>query len=230
MIISLDQGVTTPTLPKSLKFVQSVDVSNYCQSVCKYEGNTYVGLSNGTGIDRIDESFSVSKSFVSVTGNVNGITAYTNQVYALVYVSDRNPHWAVNVYDLTGKQVTSWSHHDDSGHVNKLVIVDGQVVAPDRHNKRLTIYSLTGKVIKHVSCSLLSNNTVAICATNRHCVVVSDYGSSQVFKLDLTTEKVIWTCKNVSQPEGVTCYRSKYILVTNRSSKTPMWILDVETG
>jgi len=38
MIISLDRGVTTPTLPKSLKLIQSVDVSSYCYSACKYEG------------------------------------------------------------------------------------------------------------------------------------------------------------------------------------------------
>jgi len=40
MIISLDQGVTTPTLPKSLKLAQSVDVSNKCWSVCKYVQQT----------------------------------------------------------------------------------------------------------------------------------------------------------------------------------------------
>jgi len=230
MIISLDEGVTTPTFPKSLELVQSVDVSDECYSVCKYEGKAHVGLSSGAGIDRIDESFSVSKSFVSVTNCVSGITACNKQLYTLVYVSNNNPRWAVHVYDLTGKQVTSWSHHDSSQYVNKLAIVDDQFVVPDRGNKRLTIYSLTGEVIKHVSCPLLSSLTVAICAADRYCVVVSDWGSSQVFKLDLTTEKVIWTCKDVSEPEGVTCYRSKYILVTNCSSKTTIWILDVETG
>jgi len=230
MIISLDQGVTTPTLPKSLKLLQSVDVSDNCLSVSKYEDNTYVGLSGGAGIDRIDESFSVSKSFGTVTKNVNGIAAFANHLYALVYVGDRNPRWAVHVYDFTGKQVTSWFHYDNCGSVNNLAIADDQVVVPDRGNKRLTIYCLTGEVIKHVSCRLLSDSRTAICAADRHCVVVSEFGSSQVFKLDLTTEEVIWTCKDVSQPEGVTCYRSKYILVTNYSSQTTIWILDVETG
>jgi len=220
--------VTTPTLPKSLKLLMSVDVSNDCRSVCTYESNTYVGLCYGAGIDRIDESFSVSKSFVSLTNYVNGVTVHRNKLYALRCISSTN--WEVHVYDLTGKQVTSWSHHDNSSSMNKLAIVDDQIVVPDRHSKRLTIYSLTGEVIKHVSCPLLSDSNTAICAADRHCVVVSDYDCSQVCKLDLTTEKVIWTCKDVSEPEGVTCYRSKYILVTNRSSKTTIWILDVETG
>jgi len=221
MIISLDP-------PKSPKLFQSVDVSNDCLSVCKYEGKTYVGLGNDAGIDRIDESFSVSKSFASITNYINGITTHKNQLYIVKGITYTD--WVVHVYDLTGKQVTSWSHHDNCGSVNKLAIVDDQVVVPDRHSKRLTIYSLTGEVIKHVSCPLLTSSATAICAADRHCVVVSDYDSSQVFKLNLTTEKVIWTCKDVSQPEGVTCYRSKYILVTNRSSQTTIWILDEETG
>jgi len=220
--------ITSLDLPKYLKLVQSVDVFNNCLSACNYDGNTYVGLKNGAGIHRIDESFSVSKSFISITNNVNGVTVHKNKLYAVRYITNTN--WEVHVYDLTGKQVTSWSHHDDSSGVNNLAIVDEQVVVPDRHSKRLTIYSLTGEVIKHISCPLLNCSDTPICAADRHCVVVSDNGSSQVFKLDLTTEKVIWTCKDISEPQGVTCYRSKYILVTNRSNKTTIWILDVETG
>jgi len=97
--------------PKSLKLFQSVDVSNECYSVYKYEGNTYVGLGDGGGIDRIDESFSVSKYFVSLTNWVTGVTVYKNKLYALQCISSTN--WVVHVYDLTGKQLTSRSHHDD---------------------------------------------------------------------------------------------------------------------
>jgi len=225
--ISLDQGVTTSTPPNSLKLLQSVDVSNDCYSVCSYEGNTYVGLYGG-GVDRVDENYNVTQSFVTVSGSVFGLTVYKDQLYSLVRKGSNN--WKVEVYDFSGNQVTSWSHGDNVAWTNKLVIVDDQVVVPDRPNKRLTIYSLTGKVIKHLPCSLLSDSWVAICAADRHCVVVSDHNSSQVFKLDLTTEKVIWTCEDVTKPEGVTCYRSKYILVTNYSSKTTIWILDVRTG
>jgi len=219
--------VTTSTLSNSLKLLQSVDVSNYCYSVCRYEGNTYVGLYGG-GVDRVDENYNVTQSFVTVSDYVWGLTAYKDQLYSLVRKGSNN--WKVKVYDFSGNQVTSWTHSEISGYSNALVIVDDQVVVPDRQSKRLTIYSLTGKVIKHLPCSLLSDSWVAICAADRHCVVVSDYISSQVFKLDLTTEKVIWTCEDVTKPEGVTCYRSKYILVTNYSSKTTIWILDVKTG
>jgi len=220
--------VTTPTLPNSLKFFQSVDVYNYCDSVCRYEGNTYVGV-NGGGAARVDENYNVTQSFVTVSDYVFGLTAYKDQLYTLVRGGSNN--CKVEVYDFSGNQVTSWSHSDCGDvYINKLVIVDDQVVVPDRPSRRLTIYSLTGEVIEQVPCSLLSNSLVAICAADRHCVVVSDYNSSQVFKLDLTTEKVVWTCKDVTKPEGVSCYRSKYILVTNQSSRTTIWILDVKTG
>jgi len=225
--ISLDQGVTTSTLPNSLFLLQSVDVSTLCWPVCSYEGNTYVGL-YGCRVARIDENYNVTQSFVRVSGNVCCLTAYKDQLYSLVDVGSNN--WKVEVYDFSGNQVTNWSHSDNSEYSNALAIVDGQVVVPDKANKRLTIYSLTGEVIKQVPCSLLSSSDAAICAADRHCVVVSHYTSSQVFKLDLTTEKVIWTCKDVTDPQGVTCYRNKYILVTEPSSKTTIWILDVKTG
>jgi len=137
--------------------------------------------------------------------------------------------YQVRVYTLDGNEVTSWRHGDESESPSQLTVIDDQVVIPDRSNARITVYSLAGKVVKHIPCSLLSQkSTAAICAAARHCVVVSY--SSQVFKLDLTTEKVIWTCKGVCNPGGVTCYRNKYILVTNHSSKTTIWILDVKTG
>jgi len=219
--------VTTSTPPNSLKLLQSVDVSRNCWPVCSYEGNTYVGLIGE--VDRVDENYNVTQSFATVSDYVFGLTAYKDQLYTLVRDSKNN--WKVEVYDFSGNQVTSWTHSDiNSGYINKLVIVDDQVVVPDRQSKRLTIYSLAGEVINQVPCSLLSNNCVTICAADRHCVVVSDYYSSQVFKLDLTTEKVIWTYKDVTNPQGVTCYRSKYILVTNLNSKTTIWILDVKTG
>jgi len=218
--------VTTSTLPNSLKFLQSVDVSRNCWSVCSYEGNTYVGVYGG-GVDRVDENYNVTQSFVEIDGSVNSLRAYEDQLYVLVFSNNSR---RMEVYDLSGNQVTSWAHADGHRDLNTFAIVEGQVVVPDRTSARLTIYSLTGEVIKHVPCSLLDNSCVVISAADRHCVVVSDLNSSQVFKLDLTTEKVIWTCKDVTRPQGVTCYRSKYILVTNQSSKTTIWILDVKTG
>jgi len=222
----LDQGLILYSLPKSLKLLKSVDVSSGCRSVCEYEGNTYIGLLAG-GIYRIDESFNVSQSFIGSNRCVESVTVFKDRICVLFrvdYVS------TVSVYTLSGDLLTSWYHEGESINYNKHVIIDDQVVISNRLRQSFTIYSLTGKVIKHVPCSLLSpDSPVAICTADRHCIVVSDYGSSQVFKLDLTTEKVIWTCKDVSLPESLTCYRSKYILVASCNNKT-IWVLDVKTG
>jgi len=75
--------VTTSTLPNSLKLLQSVDVSNACYSVCRYEGNTYVGLYGGR-VARVDENYNVTQSFVTVKGHMFGLTAYKDQLYTSV--------------------------------------------------------------------------------------------------------------------------------------------------
>jgi len=221
--ISSVHGVKTYPVPTSLKLLKSVDVSSSCNSVCSYEHCTYVGVQhNSDGIVRIDEDFNVTKSFISEIV-VSGVVAYKDKFYALTRSHE------VRVYTLDGNQVTSWHHKDKRNSQNQLVIIDDQVVIPDRSNRMITIYSPVGEVIKDIPCNLLGqSSTISICLADSHCVVISDF--SQVFKLDLTTEKVIWTCEEVTKPQGVTCYRSKYILVTNQSKKTTIWILDVKTG
>jgi len=232
--VSSVHGVKTYSAPKSLKLFKTLEISDDRSSVCSYEGNIYVGLQyNSGGIVRIDEEFNVTR-LVTSDGSVRAVTVYKDKLYALTdsYVQSRKTRiiqYQVRVYTLYGNEVTSWRHGDESETQNRLTVIDDQVVIPDRSNARITVYSLAGKVVKHIPCSLLSeNSTAAICAADRHCVVVSVF--SQVFKLDLTTEKVIWTCKGVSNPRGVTCYRNKYILVTSQSKKTTIWILDVKTG
>jgi len=238
--VSSVHGVKTYSAPTSLKLFKTFEISDDRSSVCSYEGNTYVVLQgNSDGIFRIDKKFNVTELVTSVgRARAVAVAVYKDKLYALTQSSVPSSRgritiskiqYQVRVYTLYGNEVTSWRHGDESETQNRLTVIDDQVVIPDRSNASITVYSLAGKVVKHIPCSLLSeNSTAAICAADRHCVVVSVF--SQVFKLDLTTEKVIWTCKDVANPQGVTCYRSKYILVTNYSSKTTIWILDVKTG
>jgi len=234
--ISSVHGVITYPVPKSIKLFKTIDISNGCSSVCSYEGNTYVGLQyNSGGIVRIDKEFNVTR-LVTSDGSVRAVAVYKDKLYAITDSSVQSSwrgkrtiiQYQVKVYTLDGTQVTSWRHSDESESQNQLTAIDDQVVIPDRGNTRITVYSLVGEVVKHIPCPLLNQYDAAICAADRHCVVVSN--SSQVFKLDLKTEKVIWTCKDVTEPQGVTCYRSGYIFVTNQDITTNIWILDVKTG
>jgi len=236
--VSSVHGVITYPVPKLLKLFKTIDISNGCSSVCSYGGNTYVGIQYCSGgIVRIDKEFNITE-LVTSDESVRAVAVYKDKLYALTqcYIQSslrRKPiskiQYQVKVYNLDGNEVTSWRHGDKSEAQNQLTVIDDQVVIPDISNKRITVYSLAGKVVKHILCSLLNQNSrISICAADSHCVVVS--GSSRVFKLDLTTEKVIWTCKDVHTPRYVTCYRSGYILVTKESSKTTIWILNVKTG
>jgi len=214
-------------IPRYLKCSKSFGVSQMCSSVCTNEGNTYVRLQSNAGIVRINKRFQ-TKLFV-MHENVTGVTVYKDKLYALVAPTLKYPICKVKVYTLDGNEVASWCHEFCSE--SQLVIIDNQVVIPNRIRKTITVYSLAGEVVQCFSCSLLpERSAIFICAADRRCVVVSDYTSSQVFKLDLTTGKVMWTCKDVPKPRGVTCYRSRYILVTNLSSKPTIWVLDVKTG
>jgi len=231
-------GVIKYPVPKSLKLFKSVDISRSCDSVCSYEGNTYVGFQHS--IVKINEDFTLTE-LVAIDESVKAVTVYKDKLYALTYSYLKSgslemfelpkvQYQLVRVYTLDGNQVTSWHHRDESESHNQLTVIDDQVVIPDRGNKRITVYSLAGEIEKHIHCSLLDKTSrISICAADRHCVVVSD-ACLQVFKLDLTTEKVIWTCKDVHTPRYVTCYRSGYILVTKESSKPTIGILDVKTG
>jgi len=217
----------TLLIPRYLKCSKSFGVSQMCSSVCTNEGNTYVRLQSNAGIVRLDRRFQTKLFFMHE--NVTGVTVYKDKLYALIDPKPEYPICKVKVYTLNGNEVGSWTHGFCSE--SQVVIVDYQVVIPNRIRKEITVYSLAGKIVQCFSCSLLTESSpIFICAADRHCVVVSDYTSSQVFKLDLTTKKVIWTYKGVSNPRGVTCYRSRYILVANLSSKPTIWVLDVKTG
>jgi len=223
--IDLEYGLTTPDpLPTQLSLMHTVPVSGCCTSVCSYEGNTYVGLDCG-GVDIIDENNQLSREFVGVGNYVLSVAVYKDRLYT---IGDGHPY-RVTVHDLTGKLITSWTHTDQWNAFNQLAFVSDQVVIPDRRNRRLTVYSLTGEIIKHIQCPLLSPNWVSMCAVDNLSVVVSDYHTSKVFKVNIPSGEVEWTSQDVPKPEGV-AYHGGRVFVTNYSNTTRVWILDVNTG
>jgi len=228
--IDLEYGLTTPdSLPTQLSLLHTVPVSSHCTSVCSYEGNTYAGLNKGLWegrVDIIDENNQLSREIVGVGNSVYSVAVYKDRLYTLVH---DNPY-RITVHDLTGKLITSWNHTDEwGGYINKLAVVSDQVVIPDRQNKSLTVYSLTGKVIKHIKCPLLSPNLVSMCAVDNLSVVVSDYQTSKVIKVNIPSGEVEWTSRDVPYPEGV-AYHGGRVFVTSLSNTTRVWILDVNTG
>ena len=103
------------------------------------------------------------------------------------------------------------------------------VVISDGVNKRLSVYSLTGQLIKHIPCDMLSSLNTTICSADLSSLIVSSYDTSKVQRINITTGQVMWTSSCVTKPLGVTCY-NQYVLVYDESYQTKIQILDISTG
>ena len=94
------------------------------------------------------------------------------------------------------------------------------------------MYDLQGQLVKLIKCPGISNTggykAMAVCGDDS--VIVSDYKTSNRFRVNIDSGEVMWTSKCVHQPEGVVCYKNRYVLVTNCNTDTRIWILDAETG
>ncbi|XP_067944878.1 uncharacterized protein [Watersipora subatra] len=209
--------------PKSITLLKSIDLTSPPVSVCQHEGVTYVGLNNGT-VSRIDSNYKLHDSFISTSGRVESISLHENRLYIL---SRSKPH-TVCVYDLSGQVITTWQHPPHDNYSSMLTVAAGNVVVADPPNKRLTIYSLTGETLRNVSCPLLSNHRVTICAGHGDDVLIADHKTKKVFRFNITTRNVMWTFTHPDYPQGMVCY-GDYILVAACDSSI-IYTLSYATG
>ncbi|XP_067940641.1 uncharacterized protein [Watersipora subatra] len=193
--------------PKSITLLKSIKLPSYSVSVCQHEGVTYVGLYSGA-VSKIDKNNKLHDSFISTSDTVESISLHENRLYILCY----SKPLTVGVYDLSGKVITTWQHPNHSYYCSMLTVAAGNVVVADPPNKRLTIYSLTGKTLRNISCPLLSNNPVSICAGHGDDVIIADYETKKVFIFNMNTGNVMWTFTHPNPPLGLLCY-GDYILV-----------------
>jgi len=223
--ITPEQGlVVSPPLPKSVELINSVDVSPSCLSVYTYEGVTYAGC--GKGVHRIDEINKATKLFISIKGShVESISVHNDRIYTLSSDS------AVRVHDLDGKTITSWTHADKTKWLNQLAIINNQIAIPDRLNKTLVFYSLNGEVVNTLSCPLLISDALAhLSAADNNSIILSQPNSSLVSKVDTSSGDIIWQCKDLTAPCGVTCYRDEFVLVADVTKPTTFCVLSLHTG
>jgi len=220
--ITPEQGlVVSPPLPKSIELINSAKVSPYCRSVHTYKGITYAGCSGG--VDRIDENNKVTKSFISIK-DVMSISVHNDRIYTL------SSDLTVRVHDLEGRSTTSWTHTDKSKWIYQLVIINNQIAIPDRLNKTLVFYSLNGEVVNTLPCPLLTDTSVRLCAADNNSIIISQRYSSLVYKVDTSSGDIIWQCKEVAKPCGVTCYRDEFVLVADYTKFTSLYVLSLHTG
>jgi len=204
--------------PITIELIKTVSIASHCRSVHIYNGITYIGGS--TGVKRVNRNYEVYHGtflFCIEGGHlVFSISVHNDRIYTLSSDS------TVRVHELKGRFITSWTHTDESQWSDDFVIVNNQIAIPDRLNRTLVFYSLKGGIASTLPCPLLNTYThVCLSAADNNSVIISQFDSSLVYKVDTSSGDIIWQCKEVTKPRGGTCYRDEFVLVA--ADTKPIW-------
>ena len=210
-----------------LTLIREVKMPSDCVNVSTYQDCTYVGLGDGR-IMRFGQDSAVTQ-FATVTVVMSGMAIDQGLLYT---VSGDENRQVVKVFDLnTGKHVRSWNIPDTaSGYSSKLVVVGNQVVVADKANKAICVYTPTGQLIKQIPCQQITGRFVCMSTADNDRIVLSAYQSNRVYKISITSGKVMWESDCVVNPMGVTCYNNQYVLVHGGDSGREIHILEINTG
>ena len=222
--LSATNNITPPT---SMSLIKSVTVPGfmYPMSVHSYDNKIYLGQYNSCDLLRYDLGLSGREVVLVGNSRVTSVQAYNDELYVWFAHKD-----LINVYDLAGTLRRSWKHCCQRKDYNKLRVVCNKVVVSSAQDQALIVYDLQGQLMKQIKCPGISNNWRAMAVCGDDSVIVSDYGTSSVIRVNIDSGEVMWTSKRVHQPEGVVCYKNRYVLVTNENTDTRIWILNSETG
>lgn len=218
-------------IPKSLAVISETDVRGCCNTVCQYEGYTYVGMSGGS-IHRIDTHGVLTENFRDMKlSKLLAVCPLDGKVYA----SGRSgAKYKVFVHELAHQGTIWWDYHDsntDASSGRNMCVINNKLAVLDRKNQRIALYTPTGKTIKHLPClSIPKDSRTALCYGGDDSIIVTDENNSKVFRLNLTSEVVEWESPHVSMPQCATLYGTDNLLVANRGAKMKIWILDVKSG
>ena len=218
---------------EQIKLVREIDLESECISACLYRGHIYVGLKSGKVV-KFDKQNQVSV-FVGLEHKICSIRGFRGRIFILTGCASKP--YTLYVYNLEGHRLASWNYSTDSRYCegNKLVINDQFVSVIDQASRKILTYSHSGHKLSEIQCPHLrdtGDSEVVLCYGPSSSIIVSHCDRDEVFQLNMQTGKVEWMCKDVvSNPQGVTRYGDKYLLVTNkRSDRTTLWILDINTG
>lgn len=237
-LIVWKEGLSTfASFPTCLELNHTVEAFLQCVTVCHHKGSTYIGYHDRSDVGKIDQNYKLTRSFIKTSSPVDDIAVYKNHIYLLVHRGVWRPY-VVEIYDLDAynasmprcQPVTRWVHEDISKYRCKMVIVNDQAVLPDRKEKQLVVYTLSGEKPRRISCPQMSKLRITMCAANNNSVIVANKYSSQVFLVNLEKEEVVWCADHVPGPEGLACYMNSYIFVTNNSVMTTIRVMDLSSG
>ena len=231
-IIQAEMSITLPQTPHSdpptsMTLIQSTKVPGCPIAVHFHNNKIYGGSESTSSLLELDESLGGPRTLINMTKDATSVQIYKKEIYVWLAKGE-----LIHVYDINGKFVRSWKHFCQSKSYNKLRVVSDMLVVSSAQDQALTVYDLQGQIVKQIKCPgiSISNNWRAMAVCGNDSVIVSDYNTKSVCRVNIDSGEVMWTSKHVHLPEGVVCYKNRYVLVTNRNTDTRIWILDAETG
>jgi len=136
----------------------------------------------------------------------------------------------VRVHDLEGRSITSWTHTDETGSTSQLTILNNHIAIPKSSSRTVVFYSLNGILVNTIPCSLITGIRVRMSAADNTSIIISQHDSSLVTKLNTSSGHIVWQCKEVAKPYGVTSYSDKFVIVVNVTKPTTLCVLSLHTG
>ena len=227
-LLSLSLSPAPVKPPTKLTLIRKVKLPSDCVTVSAYQDCTYVGLGDGR-IMRFGQDSAVTQ-FATVTVVMSGMAIDQGLLYT---VSGDQDLQSVNVFDCnTGKHVRSRNHTDTIEYYSsKSVVVRNQVVIADKANKVLFVYTLTGQLFEQIPCQQITGGIVCMSTADNDSIILSDCKSNRVYKISITSGKVLWESDCVVNPQGVTCFNNQYVLVCGwNSGREKIHVLDINTG
>lgn len=240
-IIDLSRTVSAP---HSAKKIKETKLKNYCTCVCEWDGVIYVGGYRGVdtvGGDRYFRSLYDwfigliwGNRFISLDGWVFSIRAHRGKLYMLHCDSDKR--WFVRVSDRYGRELQSWSHQDIPNlYSNKLLIYKNHIYIPDRSTHRISVYTLQGQTVSHISSCVLERNSTGLTLLPTGHIVLTQPNSNLVRCISIETRKSVWTT-TLHSPSAVTANRKTGLIYvatggagTSRDGPT-LQVLAPDTG
>ena len=208
-------------LPSSLKMIKQIQTAYMCSTVCGFADHIFVALNHGH-LMRIQPEFQISLfEAIPKAKYLVGIGISDNY---LLLVEKGKPH-TVHISDLkSSNEVATWHYTEGNLPMGSLLAVVGQhIVIMDRAKERLSVRSLSGSVKMHIACPLKAHHWVSLCSCEDNSVIVSDYSSHKVHRININSGGAIWTAE-VKKPMGVTCYRDKLSASSKLQAGTTTWI------
>ena len=184
------------SLPTSIEVGKEIRICDPCR-VCHYKGYTYVGKWNSTVV-RYDKDGVVIQAFIRLDGYPCGIIAHEDRLCVL----QLGTPYSINVFNLLGQQLFKWKLNDSAtkDYLGRALAVlnNDELVVTDRTNKRFSIYSFTGELLRSVRCEEIGTDRFTLCHAGGDSIIVTNCEAShELFKFNLATGAVEWRSNSV---------------------------------